>query len=135
MNGVSQKSESKNKEFKVGQKVWYNKTIWEVRHVYTIFDQLAIESNTTRVDVNTCDVTPIKVAPTVAEKDKVIKNYWGEQELTGEDESWNFGEPQRAFPKCRLDPMYCSCSNPNLKTNIAYGSTFEFCKTCRKEKI
>jgi hypothetical protein len=66
------------------------------------------------------------VAPTVA-------NLHGEQELTGEDESIYSTTNIREI----LDSqnLYCSCSNPNLKTNIAYGSTFEFCKTCRKEKI
>lgn len=122
MSGASQKKKEKN-EFKKGDKVWYGTSIYSIDKFRGKDDRIAeISNDTTAIDVWTKDLTPIKVAPTVQQ----------ELELTGEDESINLNLNNGSCVNLNL---YCSCVLPNLKKNMAYGSSFYICLDCKKEKI
>ena len=131
MNGASQKSESKNKEFKVGQKVWYGTSIYTIlkfRGFRGKDDIIAeIYNDATAIDVWTKDLTPIKIAPTVANK-------FGDEYDDFEGlplEFWAKDDPMD-FPK---DDLYCNCILPNLKKDRANFKDYYVCLDCKKERV
>jgi hypothetical protein len=114
MSGAQQKSEP----FKIGDKVWYGTSIYSIDKFRGKDDRISeISNDTTAIDVWTKDLTPIKVAPTVAKKEEEEKllipregwldiyddteglplDFWSNNEDTGKNE------------------LYCDCVLPNLK--------------------
>lgn len=42
---------------------------------------------------------------------------------------------EEAVETIEEDPLYCSCKTPNISKSHAMGFTFDYCKTCMKERL
>lgn len=132
MSGAQQKSEP----FKIGDKVWYNKSIYKIKFKSELIEGLVdLENYSTQVAAWTRDLThwePI-ISPTVAKKEEASEengwldiyddteglplDFWSNNEDTGKNE------------------LYCDCVLPNLKKETANFNAFYVCLDCKKEKI
>lgn len=119
-----------SKEFKEGDEVIYEGRKYKISHVTSKY---ALIGN---------DITSI-IAHKRNLKHKEEQQQLGLfpdgiyiDELTGEDESWNMEYfAEGGIEKRKGSDLYCSCSNPILKMNSAYGNTFQVCTKCKKEKL
>jgi hypothetical protein len=130
MSGAQQKSEP----FKIGDKVWYGTSIYSIDKFRGKDDRIAeISNDTTAIDVWTKDLTPIKVAPTVAKKEeKLEENGWLDMYDDTEGLPLDFWSNNEDTGK---NELYCDCVLPNLKKETANFNAFYVCLDCKKEKI
>ena len=120
------------KEFKVGDKVWFGKSIYTIKRIYEAQTIAKIENDTTETDEFLSNLThwePI-ISPTVESHETHLK---AAQEALSLDDHWK--REYGIFPPIlKGDDTYCHCGSSNTVVNSAYGNVFTYCRNCKKER-